>query len=418
MTQPRFRNGALFVLVCLAGLLFVASIAIAFGYTHYDFGFFYYAFDVIGNQHHPALLYNVTHEQAWLTQLGYGGMVQTFGHFDHYVYPPQFAVLLSWFAAFPYAEASVIWEVTSVGAYLAALYWVIQLTCAGKSRRFRIGLGIIGVIQFPYLWDFLIGNSNWLIFFLVALSFRLNHTARFRWVAGIPLGLAVVFKVTPVVILLYYCIRQRHKFMLLGAICTIVVSTCTTAMVVGWRVMWAYVTSFASLSAQSMQNGPAPYNSSVQGILQLWHVNTRVSLFHHSVDMAQVGVAAIVVSLIVIAVRGGMNSEMDMAISTLCMLLLSPLLEGPHLILALFALFTVLGVEPTQSNTGQLYRSLRGVAIGIVIAVLSPLGWVLRTGVPEEYFVALCILFTLSLLSEPLSGRGVRKSSWPMMQQE
>lgn len=398
LSQLNWRLLGLRGLVLLVGFGFFAIVGLAFFYPHYDFAFFYYAFDVVRNQQVPSLLYNLSHERVWLTQLGYGDMVQSFGHFDQYVYPPQFAVLLFGFAALPYDLASQLWEVCSVCAYGAGVYWMIQLACPQRRTALRMGLFVVAAFQLPYLWDFLIGNSNWLIFFLLALAFHWNHSTQRRWLAGIPLGLAVVFKVTPAVVLLYYLLRRDWR-MPVGTLCTVVATTLISVWVVGWNTVWTYVTSIRSLSAGSMQNGPAPYNSSIYGVEQLWHLNTYVNIFHHPVNYVYVLLTVILI-MVVAFTKYAHASEprSDVALSTLCMLLVSPLIEGPHMVIALFSLLMVFSIGTTQSP--PMRRAQKWVwwtAVGGVVVILSPIGWALRIAVPVEYFVALVILLLMSL---------------------
>lgn len=388
-------------LVVLAGVLFLAVLLFEFGYPHYDFAFFYYAFDVVRGSHDPSLLYDIAHEQAWLSQLGDGEVVRTFGRFDQYVYPPQFAVLLCGFSALPYHLATTLWETCSVIGYLTGVFWMIQMACPKHGERTRWVLFGIGLIQFPYLWDFLIGNSNWLIFFLITLAFRLNYQSRHSWVAGIPLGLAIVFKVTPVILLFYYLLRRDWK-MPLGAIVTSIVATLISAIVVGWGTLWQYATSLGGLSAQSMKNGGAPYNSSIYGVAQLWHIHPYVRVFSHSVNAVYFLFLAGLVLVVGITVAARkIDTRSDVAISVLCMLLASPLIEGPHLVLALIPLLMVIGMGGFHRPDRYLLRGSHWLWMAgflFVIVILSPIGWLLRTILPIEYTVVLLVLLLMSLV--------------------
>lgn len=384
--------------IVLVALLFAGAVLYALTLPHEDFLFFEYAFQQVWHGEDPSALYGLANQQAWLTRLGYGQLVHTYGRFDQFVYPPQFAVLLSWFAAIPERAASGVWALCTILGYLTGVWWTIQMVCRRRSTPVRSLLFVISMVQLPFLWDLLIGNSNWLIFFLLAMTFYGQSRCTRQWVAGIPLGFAAVFKITPGFIILY-ALWRRQWSLCLGAIATVLLSTLFTAGIVGWATVWHYVTTIGSFGADSMRNGGAPYNSSIVGVLQSAFAATGIS---HAGTWVTVGSALFDLMVCVVIVRtarqGNGDIRLDMALSTLGMLLISPLVEGPHLMMALFPLFAVIVLcrEMSRRVHHRLYSGVYGGTLAIVVVLLSPIGYVIQGILPIAGWLTMVLLLFLA----------------------
>lgn len=306
-------------------------------YYHYDFGFFYWAFDSVIHQHATSLLYNQPLQQAWMQSLGYPHYAA-----NQYVYPPQFAVLFCWLALFPFYIAADVWTAMSTIAYIAGFFMVSKLAYSGRSTLLWMFMTSIWLADYGYYSDWIVGNASWLIFVLLCLLFYLRYARQRPMLAGIALGLAVVIKITPVILLVYYAARRDWKTVL-GALIGVGSATLITAMVLGWHILQYYVGAFSSLAATSMKNGPAPYNSSVKGALTWLSEFQHLGWTSHRIEMMFVVFVIIAVVLTWWSMRGHANdARRESALAGLCVVLFSPLTEGTHMLVLLIPLMMVM----------------------------------------------------------------------------
>jgi len=309
-----------------------------------DFNWFYYAFSAVWNHYWPmSTLYDRTFQQLGMHHLG----ITNFDQNGFFGYPPQFAVLLSWMASMDLETAKALWNVLSIGCYLAGTWLLITVVYRGKHLEPRILLFAVALFYFPLRLDVTWGQSNLLSFFLLSLAFYLYYHKRKPWWAGIPLGIVITFKVTPIVILFYFLLRRKWKLsasiFLTGTIVTLI-----TIVVVGWKTVWQYAAvSLFKFNAINMLHGPAPWNSSFHGVIQAWSENSWFAtpvtpdFLNH---MATLCIIALLVVVVPLVLRQKGETRLDIALSLLCTLLLSPVIEVHHLILALFPLFVLFGI--------------------------------------------------------------------------
>jgi hypothetical protein len=97
---------------------------------------------------------------------------------------------------------------------------------------------------------------------------QLYNLHQWAWLSGIPLGLTVLFKVTPLAIAVYLLLRRQWRNTISTAT-TLVLFTALTVMVLGVSPLTLYLRKFLSFGQTSMKNGPAPYNQSLIGVLVL-----------------------------------------------------------------------------------------------------------------------------------------------------
>lgn len=398
------------VVAGLAGLtvLFMVSLYYAAVQRHMDFAYFYYAFQVIGHKQPSSLLYDLAMQHNWFVQ----HHLRIYPY-NQYVFPPQFAVLLSFFALFPLRTATVMWVSITVFSYLCSV-WLLKSVVVRKKSPFVNGLFFLtAVLNFPFWWDLTVGNANTLVFFLVSLSLYLRYARGKRLMAGIPLGLAAVFKVSPEIFILYLLVNREWRF-LVGNLLTVAGSTLLTVVVAGIAPLQYYASHFTRFTAMSMENGGTPYNSSLLGLLQTWDRRGFVNLSDAGMHLWFGLYLALVVLVSCLALwqsrRLAHNDvRASLALGVLAILLLAPLVEGPHLMLAFLAgwlafanwwdNFVHKGQPSTARGRSRPAADWAEVASGIgftyVALVLSPFDWVLRTHFPAEYFYSLQVLFVL-----------------------
>ncbi|MCF8567873.1 DUF2029 domain-containing protein [Alicyclobacillus tolerans] len=380
-----------------------------------DFYYSYYAFHVIWDRLPIQQLYSMSAQHAWFMQRSF--QVVPFAEFT---YPPQFAVLLSWFAAFKLPFAMRLWSALSLGGYLLGTWMLAQLANPERNRIFRIVFYVAVFLNLPFWWDFTIGNTNSLVFFLVSSALYFRFVKANPWLAGVCLGVAAVFKLTPLFFAAYLVFNKEWKW-LTAAFGAIAVATAATAGVVGIQPMVSYASHLSAITATTMKNGFAPYNSSLLGVLGLWQQ-------HHVLDVSLPAIHRIFVLYEVLAVLGlgGYwvsrrqtvksvsasrvlpHSRADLALGVLPIVLFSPLVEGPHMMTAWIAFVLLAGAwfaraRETWSKhrlAGRVAKAwLMGIGAGLLFVwvVFTPFGWSMRTFLPSENFYILLLLTVCSI---------------------
>lgn len=331
-------------------------------YVSYDYAFFYYAFQSV--IHHQASfhnLYNLDKQMVWLRHLGYPK-----DPYNQYVYPPQFAVLFGWLGWLPFRISALVWMACSVAAYFASLWYLVKLLWAGTAvRRSHVLIWcVVAVVVTPFEIDVIAGNVNSLLFFAVCMCFYLLYAKNRPRLAGVPLGLAILFKVTPAAVLLIFLLKKQWRVCIWTFI-TMIVGTVITAFVVGLGPVFAYMLHFLSLGQNSMRNGPAPYNQSIVGVIGM--------LQQHGWMFGGKWIQNIFFFGFVVWVLRGIQKyvgqvndwRLDMAMACMCPLLFSPLVEEMHLLYVIPALmvFIRLAYNPLADRYKKNHEKLNYLVI-------------------------------------------------------
>ncbi|MCL6600819.1 MAG: DUF2029 domain-containing protein [Alicyclobacillus macrosporangiidus] len=337
----------------------------------YDYAFFYYAFQtVLGHGATWSTMYDAHAQQAFLARLGY-----PFIPHNQYVYPPQFAYLLAPLGWLPFRLSFGLWAITSAMMYFCGVYWLIRLLWGYVSRPFFWLVLLAAALLTPFEFDLGVGNINSILFSLVSLTFYLlYHKHRERW-AGLPLGLAIMFKVTPAAVLVMFLILRRWTTCVWTILC-VAAGTAMTMLAAGPYTLWQYATHFTSFGRTSMGNGPAPYNQSIIGIMGLLQAHHWLMPSHALQTISFVLFASVTAYAIYRVVESPIRSDwrLDMAIASLSPLLFSPLVEQPHMVLALPALFVLwkIAAEAVDQERTSVRWMLAAVAAGCSLGMSLP----------------------------------------------
>ncbi len=127
------------------------------------------------------------------------------------VYPPGFAVLLAPLAALPFSVAAVLWTALSFAAVFASLWLCLDLL--GLSRGPAAWtVGGLALVCSGRMLDSELGNgqaNHWVLLGLAACAWLL---ARARpALGGVALSLAIVAKVTPLLLAVYLVGRREWR---------------------------------------------------------------------------------------------------------------------------------------------------------------------------------------------------------------
>lgn len=334
---------------------------------HYDYAFFYYAFHAVA-QHQPGfMLYHVPSEQSFLSSLGY-----PLRPYNQYVYPPQFAVMFAFLGRLPFQLSADLWMAVSTLFFILGLWCLVKLIWPGLSWKGMLLIVIAGLSLMPVQVDLGAGNINSVLFGLIMLTNYWLHHSRQPWLAGIPLGLAIAFKVTPVAILVYFVFRRNWKTAL-SAVFTVTFLSLWSQATLGGKVLGFYVRHFMSFGQTSMKNGPAPYNQSLLGVLQDFQSHHVLGLSATAESLVYLA-SAVLVALVFLHVfrKTPANLPVDLALSNLSLLLFSPLVEEMHMIFAIPAwLVLVRSSWKGNSEHSKIFLLLVRLVAFVVFVIMS-----------------------------------------------
>ncbi|SDQ78915.1 Protein of unknown function [Paraburkholderia fungorum] len=324
-----------------------------------DFNLYLYAFNAVLDD--PASLYDHDSLVTFLQQIG----ARSTGDDVFYAYPPQFALFFSPLSLLTPLAAKLVWFCGSVLLFAGGLWMLVKMAYRGTERGVGVLLVAIALLSFPLIEDTYDGQSNELLFFLLVATFFLIERGN-RYAAGLFLGFAIAIKLTPVAVAGLLLLRREWRVVIV----TIVVSTVLTLLTaaqLGSRVLWHYFMSdMARLNGMTMAmgGGGAPSNNSLRGALQTLSTNVGMPIPDGMLAIiSAVFVLAVCLFSAYLVIRRHRDSRMDYALICMTMLMVYPVLESIHMVLALIPLLILLGsaFEP---------RAERLSAIGLKVEML------------------------------------------------
>lgn len=276
---------------------------------------------------------------------------------DVNAHPPTSVLLAVPLAGLSYPDATLVWNVLSLGL-LALAFWLV-------ARQLDIPLSAWSVFPIvallllcnPFRAQMLQAQLNAVLVALIVGAWVAERNGR-PYLAGALLGLATAVKIFPAFLFVYFLVRREWKAVAAGCICLLVV-TLLTAAVVGWETYPYYV--------RHVLPRIEPYQSSWENLslIGLWR-----KLFDPATDLERV----------------------------------EPLWRSP-LVFRLLAGFSVLGVLAVLvwRTAGANSRLGRDLAFGLTVIgmlLVSPMTW-------THYFLLLLLPLALLWVHLPPSG-GVR----------
>jgi len=129
-----------------------------------------------------------------------------------YKYPPLFALLLTPLARLPLRTALEVWNGLNLVA-LATAVWAVTRAHGrrwGEAAPAALLFGALALLFQPVLDTLIYGQMDIALLGLIALTYLALRTGHPAW-AGLPLALAIGFKVYPAVLLLYLLLRRDWR---------------------------------------------------------------------------------------------------------------------------------------------------------------------------------------------------------------
>ncbi len=125
--------------------------------------------------------------------------------------PPLVLIALVPFAHLPIVVTAVLWSILKIAA-LAGGCWLVVASARHPTHGVPLGVLILVALfsARPIMGDITHGNINSFVFFEIALAWYLFVNRRDGW-AGVVVGLAVVTKITPALLLVYFVYKRAWR---------------------------------------------------------------------------------------------------------------------------------------------------------------------------------------------------------------
>lgn len=182
--------------------------------------------------------------------------------FHVYRYPPVAAVLMAPLALLPLQVSAFLFGLTK----LAALYGIVVLVMrlSGTARRHRgwiLGLSMLGIGGY-FIEEFRNGNAHLLLLAAIVATVYLAERRRDVF-AGLLLGVAACFKLTPLIYVPYFLLRRRW---LLCATCVLTLAAlfALPSLLFGVAAGDALLDAFTEITLQKTID---PHNYSLRGAI-------------------------------------------------------------------------------------------------------------------------------------------------------
>lgn len=125
-------------------------------------------------------------------------------------YPPTSLFLLIPFSLFSLFSAQIIWTFFSTFCLGLSIYLSIKVLKLKLKTEGLLLLILLIILAFPVKWTLGMGQINHLILLLLVAAFYFFQKKK-ESLAGVCLGLAVVFKLIPIFLLVLFLIKRKWK---------------------------------------------------------------------------------------------------------------------------------------------------------------------------------------------------------------
>jgi hypothetical protein len=190
-----------------------------------------------------------------------------------YIYPPLLAMCFVPLTVLPIQTAAQLWFLVNLVLYGFSLFLIIQALELGRVTNLLPLLWIAAFLFPPALFTLHKGQANIVILLLLAISYWL-YRRRLEAAAGVALGFAVMIKIVPICLLLYFLWKRKYR-LTLASIGTVLIISILGLLIVGIGPHQTYITSVLPSLAEPR---PSPGNQSLGGFLSLLFIENNLSL--------------------------------------------------------------------------------------------------------------------------------------------
>lgn len=328
-----------------------------------DYNFYYFPFKYVLQRENGEKLYNCAGLQEDVKKnLNVDGVPSN----GCYLYPPHFAVFLSMFALFDFELSEKLWNYTLLflfffGVWLFAkvIFKNDKLNKKNYSMYILIFIGV-ALMNNSLEYDFYISNTNRLVFFLFSLIFYFHYYKKKSFIAGLILGLSIMFRITPAILFVFYLIKKEWSIVK-GTLVGITLSTLLTLQMVDFTVVWNFFTKyFWGFSKMLTERFQLPINSSIQGFFLTYFPNLPINLFFMIYVL-------IMFSIFLYLLLKKKNETQEIILMSISPLVFTPHLEVTHMILMIFV--HMIFIKYMAEHLYQVYKYKIIIYISIIINI-------------------------------------------------
>ncbi len=273
-----------------------------------------------------------------------------------YIYPPFLAVVLKPIALLPFGTARIIWFVTSSMALIVSLVLLARTFCL--DRRWFLAL-VAAALFLPGTWLTLwLGQVNMFLLLLIALALYFERNDRQR-AAGAALGLAIIIKLIPLLLIVYLALTRRFTTVLWSALA--LVGLTAFSIVAGGTDYQARFFTHGIVTAAGMNGVGMPFDQSISAYFARFFLPTPFSspLFVSSQLPLLLTVAASALLLALTArdaVRGGFANILNGFPLTIVAMLLVSTISWDHYAVFLLVPLAALMRQPDITSSRPTFQ--------------------------------------------------------------
>lgn len=177
-----------------------------------DFGTYYVASKILSEGNNPYRS-NDNYRSTVITEREMSDWQIQRNRNGAYIYPSFLAFMITPLAQLPYLQARFIWNIFCLLGFFASVFLTFYLL--GKKPKLDISTLLVMFVFFcsmPTLENFTLGQINYIVLALILLCSYLAKE-RLSFFGGGVLAIAVLIKVSPVFLLLYFLWRKDYRLL-------------------------------------------------------------------------------------------------------------------------------------------------------------------------------------------------------------
>lgn len=198
-----------------------------------------------------------------------------------FFYHPFALIFLSLFSWMGAKWALFFWTALGIAAWIITISILLNLTSQNEEWYKRVKQGYLPVVIWilfltfaPFLETLYMGQINTLVVLLLALTFYYSENKQ-PVLAGICLTLAIVFKTSPIIILVYFLATRQFR-VIAATLITLCILTALAAIWFGWPVISSFFETTRLLSGEVH---PTKHNQSILSLsYRFLEQSTTISL--------------------------------------------------------------------------------------------------------------------------------------------
>lgn len=158
---------------------------------------------------------------------------------ENFAYPPPVLFIFYPLSRLPIFWSQIIWTFVSLSSLIFSLKYIFKVVDWKPTKNEILIIFSLSILSFPVRWTFGLGQINFLVLFFIVLTYYFSIKNK-NVFAGICLGISVILKMTPLLLLFYFLIKRRFKI-IIAALITIVSLLIFSGLIFGFDLVKEYL---------------------------------------------------------------------------------------------------------------------------------------------------------------------------------